>query len=228
MELIIQILMMFVFLGCCLRLSFWKWWQSMIFSAICTVFILWSYQYSILQSKTQIIDYLNNVKMMQNMAVLITIESVICISFCFASLRKSTKNSKNKFIDLLKFYPGILIFPVLFYVMTQLIFNLSGVSFSTISYVIALVTFLALPLISQLLKRLLNEYEFRLEVYFLVCLFICALGLITTVSGEVVYTAVEQSLNFKAYLMALAVFLLAFGIGYSWNKYKWMIKKRKK
>ena len=227
MELIIQILMAFIFIGCCLRLSFWKLWQSIIFSAVCAVFILWSYQYAVMQSKTQLTDYLNNGKMMQNMAVLITIESVICIFFCFASLRQAIRKSKNKYLSLLNWYPGILIFPVLFYVMTQLIFNLSGVDFSTISYTLAFIAFISLPILGQLLKWLLDETEFRLEVYFLVCLFICILGLVTTVSGEVVYAAVEQPLHLKAYLMAFGVFALAFGVGCLWNKYKWIIKTKK-
>lgn len=228
MELIIQILMLFIFIGCCLRLSFWKLWQTAVFGALCAGFILWSYQYAVLQSKTQLADYLTNGKMMQNMAVLITIESVICISFCFASLRQATGKAKNKYLFLLKGYPGILIFPVLFYILTQLIFNSSGIAFTSISYALAGFVFLALPACSRLLKWLLNEYEFRLEVYFLVSLFICILGLITTVSGEVVYATVDQSFNLSSYLIAFAIFTLAFGIGCLWNKYKWIIKTKKK
>lgn len=74
MELIIQILMLFILINCILKLSFWKLWQVGVFSLIAAIFVVGTCRFAILQSKTQLSDYLNNTTIMQDMAVLITLE----------------------------------------------------------------------------------------------------------------------------------------------------------
>ena len=229
MELIIQILMLFIVINCLLKLSFWKPWQSILFSLTCSLFILFTYQYAITQSKTQLQDYLQNTKIMQDMAVLITIESVLCFAFCFISLKTINGEKVKKWLKVLNWYPGLLIFPVLFYVLTQTIYVMPGTDFSTISYILAGITFIIFPALSYIFKYLLPEKELRLEVYFLVSLFVCLIGLITTVNDTVVYAKEETTLNIKAVIISGGLFITVFLIGYLWDKIKWIIfRKRKK
>ena len=75
MELIIHILMLFIVINCSFKLSFWKLWQTVIYSLIAGLFVAGTWQYAILQSKTQIADYLQNTEALQNMAIIITLES---------------------------------------------------------------------------------------------------------------------------------------------------------
>ncbi|NLZ73055.1 MAG: hypothetical protein GX905_04465 [Bacteroidales bacterium] len=227
MELIIQILMLFIFVNSILKLSFWKLWQIVLFSLICALFVVWVCQFSILQSKTQLTDYLNNVIIMQNAAVLITLESAICFGFCFAALREMFGRKIKRWIAPLYWYPGLLIFPVLFYGLTQLIFALPGTDFKSISYFLAVGVFVGLPALSYLMKYLYPEKELRLEVHFLVSLFVCIIGLITTVNGNVTYAAVKESINIKALVLSVSLFFLCFIIGYLWNKIKWRLKQNK-
>lgn len=227
MELIIQILMLFILINCVLKLSFWKPWQAAIFSLICAVFIIWVCQYAILQSKTQLADYLKNMKVMQDSAVLITVESAICFAFCFAALREMFGKKRKRWIQPLYWYPSLLIFPVLFYLLTQIIFAMPGTDFTTISYVLAGGVLVGLPALSYLTRYLYPEKELRLEVYFLVSLFVCILGLITTVNGNVTYAAVEEPLNIKALGLSFALFAVTFLIGYLCNKVKWIRKQKK-
>jgi len=227
MKLIIQILMLFILINCILKLSFWKLWQTGLFSFLCAVFIVWSCQYAILQSKTQISDYLSNTKILQDAAVLITIESAICFAFCFAALREMFGKKVKRWIQPLYWYPSLLIFPVLFYLLTQIIFSMSGTSFTTISYLLALAVLIGLPAFSYLIRYLYPEKELRLEVYFLVSLFVCIIGLITTVNGNVTYAAVEEPLNVKALLLSLGLFAGMFIIGFGCNKIKWSIRQKK-
>lgn len=227
MELIIQILMLFIFINCLLKLSFWKFWQVALFSIICAAFILGTYQYAILQSKTQIADYLSNKKILQDAAVIITIESALCFAFCFAAMRNMFGMKKNKALQLLYWYPSLLIFPVLFYLLTQCVFSLPGIDFSFISYGLAIIVLIAFPALSYVIKYLFPENELRLEVHFLVSLFVCIIGLITTVNGNVTYAAVEEPINVKALISSCLLFASAFIIGYLWNKMKWVIKQRK-
>ncbi|MBF0647610.1 MULTISPECIES: hypothetical protein [Dysgonomonas] len=227
MELIIQILMLFIVINCIVKLSFWKPWQAAIFGLICAVFVLWTCQYATMQSKTQLADYLKNIKVMQDAAVLITIESAICFAFCFAALRDMFGKKVKRWIQPLYWYPSLLIFPVLFYLLTQLIFSFPGTDFDAISYILAAAALLILPALSYLVRYIYHEKELRLEVYFLVSLFVCIIGLITTVNGNVTYAAVEEQLNIKALLLSLGLFSTAFVLGFFWNKVKWIIRQKK-
>ncbi len=227
MEIIIQVLILFILINTILKLSFWKWWQAVIFGAICAIFVIWAQQYAIVQSKTQLHDYLSNRQALQDMAVLITVESAICFAFCFAALMTMFGKKKKYWVRLLYWYPSLLLFPVLFYILTQAIFSLSGANFSTIAYTIAGITLAVIPLASYGIQLLLPEKELRLEVHFLVSLFVAILGLLTTVNGNVTYTAVKEPLNIRAILYSIGLFVVLFAIGYIWNKYKWKFKKFK-
>lgn len=228
MELIIQILILFIFINCIIKLSFWKLWQALLFSSICAVFIIGMCQFAISQSKTQLLDYLSNVKILQDAAVLITIESAICFAFCFASLQDMFGKKKKSWLKSLYWYPSLLIFPVLFYLLTELIFISPGISFTKTSYYLAMATCIGIPLLSYIVKKILPEEELRLEVYFLVSLFVCIIGLITTVNGNVVYVATEEPIHFKALLLSLGLFAMAFIAGYLWDKFKWIVLQNKR
>lgn len=227
MEYIILILIIFIFINTILKLTYWKWWQRILFGLTCGLFVLYIYPHATTQSKTQLSDYLNNTQMMQDMAVLITLESVIYITFCFSAMRQLYGRSIKRWVKPLYWYPGVLIFPVLFYVLTQLIFSFPGVDFSIIAYALAGGVLLLFPLFSTGIKWLLPEKELRLEVQFLVCLLVTIIGLISTENGHTVYSAIDEPLDFKALLSAVGIFVLFFIIGYGWNKIKWRFYKKR-
>ncbi|BES62329.1 hypothetical protein [Dysgonomonas capnocytophagoides] len=227
MELIIQILMLFIVVNCILKLSFWKWWQSALFGLVCAVFIVWMNKYAIMQSKTQLNDYLMNRDALQDAAVLVTVESAICFAFCFAALRSLFGKKIKKWMLPLYWYPSLLLFPVLFYILTQTIFSMSGTDFDTLAYTIAAITLGLLPAAAYGVKYMFPEKELRLEVHFLVSLFVAILGLLTTVNGNVTYAAAEEPINFKALALSLGLFIMMFLIGYGWNKVRWVIIQRK-
>src|SRR5690606_3254521 len=133
----------------------------------------------------------------------------------------------KRWIQPLYWYPSLLIFPVLFYLLTQLIFSFPGTDFDTISYILAAAVLVILPALSYLVRYIYPEKELRLEVYFLVSLFVCIIGLITTVNGNVTYAAVEEQLNIKALLLSFGLFGTAFVLGFFWNKVKWIIRQKK-
>ena len=81
MELVISILILFILVNCLLKLSFWKGWQAALFGLICGIFITATYPVAILQSKTQLADYLQNTVALKNMAVIITLEAVVWFGF---------------------------------------------------------------------------------------------------------------------------------------------------
>jgi hypothetical protein len=222
MQYIIQLLVFFILTGCLLKLSFWRLWQTVLFALLCAVFIIGTCQWAILQSKTQLSDFLNNAKTMQDAAVLVTIESAVCFAFCFAELRTIFGVKKEKWWKaLLYWYPGLLLFPVLFYLQTQLIFGMPGTGFTTLSYTLAATVFVALPIGARLIAAWYPERELRLEIYFLVNLFVCIIGLITTVNGNTTYSTVKEPIDIKAILISSGLFIVFFIAGILLNKVKY-------
>ena len=65
MQLIISVLILFILINCVLKLSFWRIWQAALFGAVCGAFVIATYPYAILQSKTQLADYLQNTTALQ-------------------------------------------------------------------------------------------------------------------------------------------------------------------
>ena len=157
MELIIHILMLFIVINCSFKLSFWKLWQTVIYSLIAGLFVAGTWQYAILQSKTQIADYLQNTEALQNMAIIITLESALCFGYCVAFLRGLYGKKNLWWAELLRWYPSLLLFPVLFYYLTEAIFRLPGVDFSVTSWSLAGIVVIAIPLLSRLMKYLVGS-----------------------------------------------------------------------
>ena len=106
MELIIHILMLFIVINCSFKLSFWKLWQTVIYSLIAGLFVAGTWQYAILQSKTQIADYLQNTEALQNMAIIITLESALCFGYCVAFLRGLYGKKNLWWAELLRWCKG--------------------------------------------------------------------------------------------------------------------------
>lgn len=228
MSLVIQILILFVFINSILKLSFWQWWQTAIFALVCAVFTIWICPFAASQSKIQLAKLISSNQVMQDLAVLVTLESALCTAYCFVALKEIFDKKVKYWGTFLFFYPGLLIFPALFYLQTQVIFSMPGTDFNTISYAMAVGILILLPLLSFGVKYLFSEKDFRLEVHFLVSLFICIIGLISTADGKVTYAAADEPMNWEAFTFAVGLFIGLFGIGYVWYKVKWTFRKKNK
>lgn len=226
MEIVFQVLILFVIVNTALKLSFWKWWQAAIFGLVCAGFTVAISPYTTSQSKTELLRLISSNTVMQDMAVLVTLESAFCIAYCFIALKEIFGKKVKHWGPVLFWYPGLLIFPVLFYIQTQLIFGLPGTDFNTITYVMAGGVFVLLPLVSYGAKYLLPEKDLRLEVFFIVSLFICIIGLVCTADGKVTYAAAEEAFNWKALTLGASLFISMFVIGYLVYKLKWKLKRK--
>ncbi|MDL2320675.1 hypothetical protein LJC45_06055 [Alistipes sp. OttesenSCG-928-B03] len=228
MELVIQILMLFIVLNTVLKLSFWRWWQAALFGVVCGAFVMAVLPAATQQSKSQLADFLANRTIMQDAAVLVTMEVSVCFAFCFLISRRIYGGALSRWGRVLMCYPGLLVFAVLFYLLTQTIYAMPGTDFRTIGWGVAAAATIGMPLMRWLVRKLLPEADFRVEVHFLVSLFVCLLGLIATVNGNVTYAAVEQPTDWRMLLTALLIFVAAFTAGAAWHKLKWVRLQRKR
>lgn len=239
MEIIITVLMLFVALNCATRLSLWLWWQRFAFSAVLAAFVVWSQRYAVLQSKTQLADLLQNTIALQNMSVIVTIESAVNFGFCScwfsdaynkaatpANSRSNGLLSNRWWQTILKWYPSLLVFPVMFYVLTQTMFLATGVDFNVTTMGVAALTLVMLPLLAEGVKRFIADADGRVELHVLLSCFVCVLGLISTVTGKMVYRANETPIDWQMVGLAVVMFVILFAAGFIGARLKWILKAK--
>ncbi len=180
-------------------------------AALC-VGMLWPQ--AILQSKTQISDYLHSPDLMLDTSVILTIEVIINMAYCMLAVRIAADGKlKGRVIWLyriLRWFPGFAIYPVLFSSLVYLIFSLPGHSFPMIAWSFAAVVFVSVVALSLLLRYLLYEKELRLEFLFLTNIFIAILGIVATVNGRTTMVA-QNSVDLLS-LCAVIIMVLLFAV----------------
>lgn len=220
--------MLFITLNCAFKLSLWLWWQRVVYCAVLGAFVWWSQRYAILQSKTQIADYLQNSVALQNMAVIVTVESVVCFGFVACRLQDIYEAKPHRrWARLLWWYPSLLMFPVMFYALTQTIFTAVGTDFGTTAIALAAATVVILPLLAEGARRMVPDEEGRVEMHLLLTCFVCVLGLLSTQNGKMVYHVEKQPLDLKVIGLSLAAFILLFAAGFAGSRLRWRLRNRR-
>ncbi|MCD8210802.1 MAG: hypothetical protein LUC37_04575 [Prevotella sp.] len=229
MQTVIYALVAFIFIACAFKLSMWKLWQTLVYSFILFLFILLSQRYAILQSKTQILSFLQSTKALENMAIIVTLDSVFGFSFVAMCFNYNDKALKNKWYRKLLFYfPPLLIFPASFLILTQVIFSFVGVDFSLTTITIALIESILLPLLSFGIKKLFPVNDARLEMLLILTCFLTVLGLIATSSGKMVYANKANPIDPSMIVFSLITFAIMFLLGIILGKMKYRFYNRNK
>lgn len=179
------------------------------------------------QSRTQISAWLADSALMLDLAVLLSVDVALTLFFCVmhVDIKTSEHVSRRRWTVyiFLKFFPGLLVFPVAFSLLVMLIFLLPGVSFQVVSWGLGAVFFVLLPVLTYALRWLLPERPIRLEVLFLVEVLLGLMGIIATVNGNTAVTAIS---SFDAWsLLAVAAVVVA-GIVFGYAYYQWSIRRK--
>ena len=191
-----------------------------------------AWPWAIEQSKNQIADWLADSVLMLDMAVLLTLEVALQMTFCVVAAHIHTagrvKPSVVWIYRLLRWFPGLLVFPVLFSLLVAAIFALPGISFPLTAWSLAATVAVAIPLGRWALKHLLPEKEIRLELLFLTNALIAILGIIATVNGRTAVAGVT-SVDWPALggVMSFVAAGLLLGVAVSRIRQKRMNKKQK-
>ena len=213
MESVILVLIVLVCFNFILKQTFSKWYWVAAISAACTLFVGLMWPYATQQSKSQIALWLADSALMLNLSIVFTIEVALQMWFCIVAAEiKSSGRLKKKIIWLyrgLRWFPGLLIFPVLFCALVAAIFAFPGKSFSTVAWGLGAAFGVLVPVGRILFKWLFPQKEMRLELLFLANALIAILGIVATVNGK---TAVEgcTQVNWSA-LLGIAVLVIAGG-----------------
>lgn len=216
MDTVILILILLTGFNFLLKQTFWSFWAMAVAAIVAAMFVWLVWPYAIEQSKTQIADFLTNQSLMLDTAVVLTIEVALQMTFCLLSVHvvnvDPVKKRMRLAYRLLYWFPGILIFPVLFFTLTQLIFALPGYSFQQVAIGFALAVLVLIPLGYWMIRYLLPESELRLELFFMTNALVAVLGIVATVNGQ---TAVEgiATVDWMALSGCLGLVVLGGGMG---------------
>ncbi|MBO5251482.1 MAG: hypothetical protein J6B31_05735 [Bacteroidaceae bacterium] len=212
METVVFVLMILVCFNFMLKQTYRKLVSVVVIAVVCALFVGLTWPYAIEQSKTQIADWLANPSLMLDTSVVLSVEVVLQMAFCMLAAHVQTTGVIKKrtlwSYRMLRWFPGILIFPVLFSGLVALIFAFPGVDFSKIAWSMAAGVLVIIPAGSWFIRWLLPEKEVRLELLFLCNALIAILGIIATVNGQTAVAGVGE-----VDWSALAGLLVLVGLG---------------
>jgi len=154
----IYVLVLLVVLQSSLRLSQWKsHWLRWGFALAVGLTVFFSVDIAASLSKPQVAAWLSTTSILQDIAVLCLLDALL--------LR-------------LRWYPGLLIVPVVFYVLTQLLFTAVCTDFTTVAFLLATVVVLMLPLMAAAFKWLLPDDDNRRWLLLVVTILVCLTALV--------------------------------------------------
>jgi len=208
----LYLLLFCILINSVLKLSFWKFWQVGIFSLGVGAFLYGVSDFATEQSQLTISQWLSDTKVLSNMAVLVTIESVIGLFFCFISLKAFYEEKRNRWARILLWFPGVLLFPCLFLGLTESFFFFSGVDFGEVTFAFITLTIAGFLLGAWGFRTLVPERELRLELHLLMSIWVTLMGLAMTASGQIVYVPKSEPINLwligKVFLFFTSLFFL--------------------
>ena len=232
METVVLVMMTVVCFNYLLKQTWRKPFFVALSAVVCALFVGLAWPWAIEQSKNQIAGWLADSALMLDMAVLLTLEVALQMTFCVVAAHIHTagrvKPSVVWIYRLLRWFPGLLVFPVLFSLLVAAIFALPGISFPLTAWSLAATVAVAIPLGRWALKHLLPEKEIRLELLFLTNALIAILGIIATVNGRTAVAGIT-SVDWPSLggVMAFVAAGLLLGMAAFRIKQKLMNKKQK-
>lgn len=188
METVVLVMMVLVCFDYLLKQTFRKPCSVACSAVVCALFVGSMWPYAIEQSKSQIADWLADSALMLDVAVVLTLEVAVQMAFCVLSAHiRTTGKVKLPTVwayRILRWFPGVLVFPVLFSLLVSVIFAMPGTSFPLVAWSSAAGLLVVIPLGAYGIRRLLPEKEIRLELLFLSNALIAVLGVVATVNGR--------------------------------------------
>ena len=221
METVVIVLMIIVCFNYLLKQTYRKIYFVLFSSLVAAVFLTVTWPFAIEQTKTQIADWLNNPQLMRDTAVILSIDVILQMTFCMLAAHMMTTGKIKKrtllFYKFLRWFPGILIYPVLFSILVAFIFSLPGYSFQNLAITLAVAVFVIIPAGSWFIKWLLPEKELRLELLFISNALIAILGIISTVNGQTAVKGMSE-VNWPALIGLCGLIVAGAFIGYLLRK----------
>ena len=141
--------------------------------------------------------------------MVLTLDVVLQMAYCLMAVNLMNSGPVRRrtvwIYRLLRLFPGIMVFFVLFALVVSCLFAFPGVSFALISWCMAAAVWGV--------RKLIPEKEIRLELLFLSNALTAALGIIATVNGTTASESVD-SVDYLATAAVLALVLVGAALGF--------------
>ncbi len=212
--------MLMVSLSFLLKLTYHRLPGIIILSLLPLLFLGLTHEYAAMQSKTQIAQWLEQPALMLDTSVLLTVDVAFQIAFCILMGKKVSGTitpRASRLLAITLWFPGLLIFPVLFSMLVEAVFALPGTDFTTIGWGCGIAVFILIPPLVFGLRYLLPETDLRLELMFLVNLITAALGIVATVNGRTAAVGTD-SVEWHALAAILGLLIIGTIAGLCLNK----------
>ena len=197
--------------------------EIMVIAVLIAFFVGLSWPFAIEQSKTQIAAWIADQKLMLDMAVLLSVDVALTMLFCVhhVDLKTSEHVSRRKwmFYIALKYFPGLLVFPVLFSLLVMMIFMLPGMSFQVVAWTLAVALLVLVPALTYGIRWLLPERPIRLELLFLVEVLLGLMGIVGTVNGNTAVAGIN-SVDLKSLLGVVGIVIVGMALGMCYYRIK--------
>ena len=204
--------------------------EIMIISVLVAFFVGMAWPFAIEQSKTQIAAWIADQKLMLDMAVLLSVDVALTMLFCVhhVDLKTSEHVSRRKwmFYIALKYFPGLLVFPVLFSLLVMMIFMLPGMSFQVVAWTLAVALLVLVPALTYGIRWLLPERPIRLELLFLVEVLLGLMGIVGTVNGNTAVAGIN-SVDLKSLLGVVGIVIVGMALGLCYYRVKMQKQSQK-
>ena len=223
METLVLVMMILVCFSFVLKQTFHGVKEIMIISVLVAFFVGMAWPFAIEQSKTQIAAWIADQKLMLDMAVLLSVDVALTMLFCVhhVDLKTSEHVGRRKwmFYIALKYFPGLLVFPVLFSLLVMMIFMLPGMSFQVVAWTLAVALLVLVPALAYGIRWLLPERPIRLELLFLVEVLLGLMGIVGTVNGNTAVAGID-SVDLKSLLGVVGIVIVGMALGLCYYRVK--------
>ncbi|MDE5561870.1 MAG: hypothetical protein K2J00_08790 [Bacteroidaceae bacterium] len=185
-------------------------WLALAECVLLALAVAGSVDIAITQSKTQIQEWLASPDLMLDTAVVLTVDVAIQIAFCIVMAGRTRSIRERVIKSMLMAVPGLLVVPVVFACLVEMIFLFTGIGFGTVAYAFACGLLVVVTLAVCGMKWLLPADGQRLELIFYLNCIIAMLGIVATVNGRTAATGMDSTditaLGAVTALMATAAF----------------------
>lgn len=221
METLVLVMMILVCFSFVLKQTFHGAKEIMAISMLMAFFVGMAWPFAIEQSKTQITAWIADQQLMLDMAVLLSLDVALTMMFCVSHVDLKTSEYVSRrnwwFYIAMKYFPGLLVFPVLFSILVAIIFMLPGVSFQVVAWALAVAILVLMPVLTCGLRWLLPERPIRLELLFLVEVLLGFMGIIGTVNGRTAVAGIS-SFDVMSLIGVITIVLVGMVIGWCYNR----------
>lgn len=231
MEAIATALIFFTIIGTMLKMSFLSTKTALAEIAAMTLFTGLMWPVAIEQSMTRISAWLADSSLMLDIAVVLSVEVILQMAYCLLSVNAETGENFGKFkraaFAVLKYVPGLLIFPVLFSILVYAVFSFPGTDFGAIAFYVASAVFLVMAAGRIAARLIIPEPEIRTELLFIIYCIVAFLGIVTTVNGQT-SAAGTSSVDMGSLIGVTAIVLLTGAAGFFLYRLRLRLKYRAK